>query len=352
MSENVYVRLREHLDQMPIGYPKTESGVELKILKKLFAAEEAETAVLLTPFPEEAEQIAKRANEDTAVLNRRLADMSNNGLIFRIRRDDRTFYQLAPFMIGFYEYSVSKIDAELAGLFKAYFDTAFLSELGISNVPGFKVIPIQENISADQTLAPYHTLENKIRAARKISVADCICRKESRLTGNGCDYPLETCLNFGVAAEYYIEIGIGREIDADEAIRILKEADEAGLVHAGANSKHLSNICNCCPCCCASLKGITQKGHDKHRYMNALYEAIIDYEACTECEECIETCPVEAISMADVVMVDRDKCLGCGLCAGNCPGEAIAMTLREDREEPFEKVMDMGMAVLEAKKRL
>ena len=213
------------------------------------------------------------------------------------------------------------------------------------------MIPIEEHIQSNQQLLPHHTLENKIRAARRISVAECICRKEARLAGDGCDYPRETCLNCGVAAEYYIENGIGREINADEAIQIINEADKAGLVHAGANSKHLSNICNCCPCCCASMKGITLKGHDKHKYMNALFEAKIDADICVECEECLETCPVGAISRREIMRVNRDKCLGCGLCIGNCPASAIALTLREDIEEPFEKVLDMGIAVLEAKKK-
>jgi hypothetical protein len=30
---------------------------------------------------------------------------------------------------------------------------------------------------------PYHTLQDKIRAARKISAAESVCRKEARLTG-------------------------------------------------------------------------------------------------------------------------------------------------------------------------
>ncbi len=352
MSGDPYHQLRDFLNQMPIGYPPTESGVELEILRRLFKKEEAETALLLTPFPETVEQIISRTETNGEELARRLAEMATNGLIFRFKRDGLVFYKIAPFMIGIYEYSVLKIDPELARLFKTYYDEAFLTELGISNIPGFKIIPIEENIPAGKTLLPHHTLEPKIRAARKISVAECICRKESDLVGEGCDYPLEACLNFGAAAEYYIENGIGREIDADEAIRILNEADAAGLVHASANSKHLSNICNCCPCCCASMKGITQLGHDKSRYMNALYEALIDPEECTACEECLETCPVDAITLEEPMWVDRAKCLGCGLCVGNCPAEAIAVSLREDREEPFEKVMDMGMAILEAKQKI
>ena len=33
-----------------------------------------------------------------------------------------------------------------------------------------------------------------VRKQEKIIVADCICRKERRLVGEGCDKPLETCL--------------------------------------------------------------------------------------------------------------------------------------------------------------
>jgi Pyruvate/2-oxoacid:ferredoxin oxidoreductase delta subunit len=130
---------------------------------------------------------------------------------------------------------------------------------------------------------------------------------------------------------------------------IVKKADESGLVHAGANAKHLSNICNCCPCCCASMKGIVAKDHDRQKFMNALFEAVVDEDQCTACEICLERCPVDAISVEDTALVDRDKCLGCGLCAGDCSMEAIAMHLREDRQEPFERVFDMGVAMLKAK---
>jgi len=351
MSDASYLKLREFLDQFPLGFPQTPSGVEIKILKRLFTEDEADIAVLLTPFPEQVGQIAGRTGMDAKALEEKLESMSNKGLVFRLRRRGKTFYNSAPFMIGLYEYSVKKIDKELAMLFKEYYETAYLDEMGVSNVPGFKVIPIEKNVAADTVLLPFHKLEEAIRAARIISVAECVCRKESRLTGEACDHPVETCLSFGVAAEYYIESGMGREITADEAIKIVNEADMAGLVHASANSKHLSNICNCCPCCCASMKGITKRGHDKRKYINALFEAVVDEDECVGCEECIDRCPVGAVGVDDVAVVDRQRCLGCGLCASSCPSEAITMCLREDREEPFDKVFQMGMAIMEAKKR-
>lgn len=61
--------------------------------------------------------------------------------------------------------------------------------------------------------------------------------------------------------------------------------------------------------------------------------------------------PVRAINLGDIAVVSRDKCLGCGLCANACSEEAITIHLREDREEPFNRVTEMGMAILEGKKK-
>ena len=73
MSDDVYNRLSDFLDKMPGGYPKTDSGVELKILKKIFSPEEAELVQHLTPAPEAPTAIADErpstvAAEDDAAL--------------------------------------------------------------------------------------------------------------------------------------------------------------------------------------------------------------------------------------------------------------------------------------------
>ena len=351
MSDAVYQKLREFLDQFPIGFPRTSSGVEIEILKRLYNEEEAKIAVHLTITPEKVSRIARRSNLDQKYLEEKLELMSKKGLVFRTQREGNLLYNAIPFMIGLYEYSVKAMDKELASLYKKYYKTAFLDELGSSNVPGFKVIPIEETIESGTVLLPYQMLKESIKKARVISLTECICRKEARLTGEGCNYPIETCLSFGVAAEYYIENGIGREVSAEEAIKIVEDADKAGLIHASANSKHLSNICNCCPCCCASMKGITKLGHDKHKYLNAIFESIIDEKLCIACGTCVDRCPVKAISLNDFAFVDRDLCIGCGLCAGNCSEGAITLKPREDGEEPFNRILEMGMAIIEGKRK-
>ncbi len=350
MSNEAYFKLQEFLNQFPIGFPKTESGIEIKILKRLFTEEEARITVLLNPIPETAARIAKRANLDKEKTEKKLELMAKKGLIFRVRRKGRTYFNAAPFMIGIYEYSVKKIDKELAKLFKEYYDIAQLDEIGASDIPGFKVLPVEETVQSHTVLYPYQKLKESVRTASRIAVTECVCRKESQLNGEGCDYPMETCLSFGAAADFYIENGWGREITVDEAIEIIDETDKAGLVHAGVNSKHLSNICNCCPCCCVSMKGITQMGYNKRKYLNAIFESIVDIEKCMGCGNCIERCPVQAIELDDKAVVDRNKCLGCGLCARVCPEEAITLKVREDLEEPFNRVLELGMAILDAKK--
>ncbi|KKK42933.1 MAG: CoB--CoM heterodisulfide reductase iron-sulfur subunit A [Candidatus Lokiarchaeum sp. GC14_75] len=340
MSDESYVKLREYINENSIGFPETSSNVGFKILKKLFSEEEAEIILKLKPsrHRETADQVAKRTGLDKSTIEKELELLSKKGLLFRIRRGNTTIYNLAPFMIGLYEYSVDIVDEDLAKLYREYFDTTYIYELAKFNVPGFKVIPIEETIENDTVLLPYQKIKESIKNARVISVAECICRKEARLvqSAHKNDHPIESCLSFGAAAEYYIENGIGREITADEAIKILEEADEAGLVHAGANKTHLSNICNCCPCCCGLMRGITHFGLDKHKFMNAIFESIIDKDLCIACNACVDRCPVGAISIEeDFAVVDRNKCLGCGLCHRSCPEEAIILQLREDRMEPF-----------------
>ena len=66
------------------------------------------------------------------------------------------------------------------------------------------------------------------------------------------------------------------------------------------------------------------------------YNAKIDPELCIQCGDCVDRCPVEAITELDATMdVSADKCIGCGLCVSVRPEEAIALTETAMATQPF-----------------
>ena len=117
---DIYEKLARHLDNLPAGFPRTESGVEIRILKRLFSPEEAETAILLTMMPEPVAGIAQRTGMDEAILADRLADMAKKGLVFRVARGELLLYSAAQFVVGIWEYHLNDLDEDLIRDVNAY----------------------------------------------------------------------------------------------------------------------------------------------------------------------------------------------------------------------------------------
>ena len=53
--------------------------------------------------------------------------------------------------------------------------------------------------------------------------------------------------------------------------------------------------------------------------------AKIDAEKCTGCGQCVEVCPMEAITVDDIAKVNEEECTDCGTCVDECPVEAISL---------------------------
>ncbi|MBU1450102.1 MAG: 4Fe-4S dicluster domain-containing protein [Proteobacteria bacterium] len=334
MTTDVFQKLAHHLDSLPGGFPPTEDGVELKILKKLFTPEQAELALCCTLIPEEARVIARRAGLGVEEAKARLEEMVDQGLILGMYPPGREpLYMAAQYVIGIWEYNVNNLDPELVELMNAYLPTLF--EAGIwQKAPQLRTIPVGRSIEAKQHIMPYEEAENLIRQQKKILVAPCICRREHTMVGKGCDKPEEACLVFGSGAFYYLRRGVGREIGQEEALGILKKADEAGLVLQPSNAQKPLNLCCCCGCCCQVLKALKRQPRPADLAASP-FVAAADPEECTGCGECLDRCQMEALSLddEDKVVLDLGRCIGCGLCVSTCPSGALTLERKPEEEQ-------------------
>jgi ferredoxin len=324
---DVYQKLAKHLDQLPSGFPATESGVELRILKRLFTPEEAEIATGLVMMPEPVAAIAARMGKDPEDLGPLLEAMSKKGLIFRSSKGGHKLYMAAQFVIGIWEYHVNDLDEELIRDVNEYIP--YLSDTwAAQKTKQLRVIPVAESVEAEMQIMPYEAAEEIIRSQKKIVVAPCICRKEHKMSGAGCDKPIETCLVFGTGAFFYEENGLARDISKEEALGILKQGLDAGLVLQPGNAQRPTNICLCCGCCCQILKNLNNLEKPAQAVASNYY-AVVDPEQCTGCAVCVDRCQMDAIAVEDVAVVDHDRCIGCGLCVPTCDFDAMSLKKKE-----------------------
>ncbi len=331
--KDVYQQLAKHLDNLPAGFPATESGVELRILKRMFTAQEAEVALGLTMFPEPAPAIAQRLEKDPDQIAQMLSEMSKKGLIFRMQKNGNTLFMAAQFVIGIWEYHVNDLDEELIRDFNEYVPHLMKKTWEEQKTKQLRVIPVSQSIDAPMHVMPYDAAEEIIKKQSKIVVAPCICRKEHSMVGKGCGKLMETCLVFGGGAYFYEENGLGRSIDSDEALKILEQGIEAGLVLQPGNSQKPMNICMCCGDCCQILKNLNTLEAPAHAIASN-YIAVVDEETCTGCSACEELCQMGAIEMSDTAQVLSHRCIGCGLCVTGCEFDAIRVMEKEEKTIP------------------
>ncbi len=335
--DDVYRRLAAKLDSLPHGFPATESGIELRILAKIFSPEDAATALDVLPIPETAKGIARRLGRPVEGMRQALDGMAARGQIASLRHHGKQVYMLAPFVIGIYEFQLPRMDAQLAAMFEEYAPT-LVATVGGAKPALARVVPVNAHIEARAEVLRYENVWTMLERARSFRVMECICRKEKAALGTACSHTLETCLAFSPEENAYegtLPEGYGRTISKDEAFAVLDLAEREGLVHCTYNVRQAQMfVCNCCSCCCAFLRGVNDFGAP-NLLVHSNYLAAICAEACVACGDCAAgRCPMNAIAGTDgSYAVDGERCIGCGVCTLVCPSEAIALVPRPPREQ-------------------
>lgn len=334
MNDDKYFRLAKVLDTLPNGFPKTDSGVEIKLLKRIFRPEDIDLFCDLKLTLETVEQISERTGRPLAGLEEHLIEMRERGQIFAVDLGGIKLFKMVPWVFGIFEFQRPHMDREMAQMCEEYM--AIWSDQFFRKKPQLmQVIPIEREIKARQEVLQYGQVSTIIENSQSHAVFDCICKKEKHLVGHGCDKPLEICTGFAPIPGVFDKLPHFRSISKDEAYEVLKKAEEAGLVHLTWNmqSGHYF-ICNCCGCCCHVLSAINKLGIKASDVINSNYYAEIDAEECAVCGTCKdERCQVGAIEEGeDAYSIIREKCIGCGLCVATCPSQAIKLVRKQPEE--------------------
>jgi Na+-translocating ferredoxin:NAD+ oxidoreductase subunit B len=352
MADDIYRALQERLDLYSIGFPPTASGVEIKILKKLFSEDDAGLFLELTPLLEPAETIAARLGLPAAETRARLADMAGRGLLFSKAHGDATLYGATPFVHGIFEYQVLRMDRELAELMNQYGLEAFGINM-IQNAGSFlRTIPVKQSVAATHQVAAYDDALEILKSKKTIVVTECICRKKQNTLGRGCEKIVDACFMFNTMAEYYLAHNLGRRITVDEAVAIMEKAREQGLVTQPATSQNPAGMCNCCGDCCGVLQAINFHPRPAELVCSNHY-AVLDRSVCAGCGTCVDRCQTKALTTDQdgLAVLNPDRCIGCGLCVTTCPSDALALQPKSPENQYRLPVDSMDQMVTLAKKR-
>ncbi|MBE0479856.1 MAG: 4Fe-4S binding protein [Dehalococcoidia bacterium] len=294
----------------------------------------------LNPPPQPAQtakELAQKLSLDEEDVAADLEDLFRKGLAFPRKFDDRSEWRYGKSIMQLH-------DAMLTG-WRHYPDSQRLFDLwktydtnegypnyarafeGIENAV-MRIIPAWQSVTDNPNLKPWEDWREILRG-RKLSVVDCPCRLEIA----ACDRPVGVCIDFERTAEYDVASGHGREITYEEALEIMRSSAASGLVHTAINSINVNLMCNCCNDCC--IEFLTLKAVDipfSRHYAKSRYEARINHENCDGCQNCIENCNFDALSMVKVAgsrklkaQADPEACFGCGSCFMACDSNAISM---------------------------
>jgi Fe-S-cluster-containing hydrogenase component 2 len=331
----VYQKLAKKLDDLPPGFPAHPDGVELRILQNLFTPEEAALALHLELLGAEADVVAHRAGLPVEVTEQRLEDMVRKGLIYCYRPKNKPVqYQIVYFAVGIWEFQVNRLNPELVQLVDQYLEFMITEHDMWKTSAQLRTIPIGESIPTTQTVMIYEQAEEIIRAQERILVAPCICRRERGMVGESCGKPSETCLIFNSAADYYHHNGLGRWIDTKEALEILAQANQAGLVLQPTNDRHVGGMCCCCGDCCGVLRNLNRLPRPADVAVSA-FQAHFEPELCAACETCLMRCQMAAITAEDgEITLHIERCIGCGLCVTTCTTGALTLVRKPEAEQP------------------
>lgn len=352
----VYVNLRNRIDRMGKGVGTNPGPAGYQMIMHEWSEEDA-AHELEMPFLAwfNAYDYAMVSGRDQQECAEILKDMASRCLIYHVSRGGNDYYTLLPHINGFWEFCELKHFYQNGGdstIFLPDNDRKCLDAVAdfnacgifgpehddfINTFPLFHSYPISKDVIAEDEFQPYMDWRAIIRRQKNITVSPCQCRLmwESLGIDWPTDQPTRTCLSLGEMAEYFKENGIGEPVTQDEAIAIVEDAIDHGMVPESIATRDVDIICCCHGDSCGNLKGFLAGGGNNPSWKNFnAYVLSYDKDTCIRCGACIDRCPMHAIEFGDDgFCLHNTTCVRCGQCVSVCPVQARVLRAREDFPE-------------------
>ena len=165
---------------------------------------------------------------------------------------------------------------------------------------GMHVIPVEKAISMENTTMDIEHISYWLKKYEgHIGASICSCRYGRKKLDEGCadDYQ-DWCIGVGDMADYCRETGRGHDITYEQAMEILKRAEDNGFVHQITNidgENKIFAICNCNVNICNALR--TSQLFNTPNMSASAYRAHVDKQKCVACGACVEYCPAGALKL-------------------------------------------------------
>lgn len=296
-----------------IGVKVNADDPEYWGLASIITDEMAEIALKMkVRVPMTIDQLTKATGKDKEYLEKILYDMSVIGILeynWENPKHEKQ-YILPMFVPGSAEFTNMNADIldehpEVAHFFER------MSRLPLEKVTpmvppggagiGMHVIPVEKAIEMEnQSVSVEHISHWLDKYDGKYAASPCSCRRSRKIFDEGCaDDPDDWCIAVGDMADYVVETNKGgRYINKDEALEILKKAEDNGFVHQITNidgENKIFAICNCNVNVCYALR--TSQLFNTPNMSRSAYVADVTKADCVACGRCVEYCPAGALKL-------------------------------------------------------
>lgn len=339
------------------GYP--DSALYKNLITKLLTPDEAKIGVVILEKTDEVTPalLSQEIGLDLAAVNACLDNLFHKGLVNYKDAKSRRGLRFArdPYFSFMTSLSDMGVDPTTSPVYKSWYDFVkkemypdLAKMIELTDIQYARVVPHYNALASHKDVLPHEDIREYVKAAR-IAVTDCSCRKCNAAGGEPCklsdDYTI--CLNFGRAAEHIIERGVGKAISSREALKIIDQCENRGLIHI--LDIGVATLCNCCTCCCIALSNcVTFSVPFSKIVFKSRYVAESNLALCKGCKLCSKRCLFKAVTVVKdtsgkaVSVTDPEKCFGCGACVVSCPHKARQLKPVRTPEalnawEPFER---------------